>query len=164
MIFSVPSLYLFYFFCWNVFIFLSQWWVTGGLEDLHPPPPPNREREATPHSLHIWKVNTVLWGRMKYAYHTLTVTVLVPVFLLCPQSWSKRSRRSREERGISLWGNIQVGAAPHRLILSVSQSSTREKVATTVEKTKFTNSQVYCSHCWTWLISACTEESTGFYD
>lgn len=70
---------LFYFFCWNVFIFLSQWWVTGGLEDLHPPPPPSREREATPHSLHIWKVTTVFWGRMKYAYHTLTVTVLLSV-------------------------------------------------------------------------------------
>lgn len=70
---------LFIYFFVEMFSSLSQWWVTGGLEDLHPPPPPSREREATPHSLHIWKVNTVLSGRMKYAYHTLTVTVLLSI-------------------------------------------------------------------------------------
>lgn len=70
---------LFIYFFVEMFSSLSQWWVTGGLEDIHPPPPPSREREATPHSLHIWKVNTVLSGRMKYAYHTLTVTVLLSI-------------------------------------------------------------------------------------
>lgn len=42
----------------ELFLFLSQRWVAGGLEDLHPPPPPDRSREDTPHLLHIWKVTS----------------------------------------------------------------------------------------------------------
>ena len=42
----------------KLFLFLSQRWVARGLENLHPPSPPDRGREDPAHTLHIWRVTT----------------------------------------------------------------------------------------------------------
>lgn len=46
---------------WFNVLFLSQRWAARGLEDLHPPPAPNRGRKDAAHSLRIRKVTTFIF-------------------------------------------------------------------------------------------------------
>ncbi len=84
------------------------------------------------------------------------ITSLPPVFSVShPQSWSERGGWSREEGGIPLWGNIQVGAAPHNMMPSVTHMHTHSRshkhTPTHAAVGKFTT----IFHCWNTVLILC---------